>query len=165
VVEGGAISAAPTTAASSRWSALALPWFLPNQRTLAMHEPLQLRHGAPPSTITLIRLGARTLTEDSLLDQCERTQGRWGFHGFSVFEVPGGDYALLARLVPIVAARPKLFEAQGKTLIDAGFPLLPTAAHPHWTVVLAAATPRQFQAVRQLFSGPKDNPVFRGEDR
>lgn len=46
----------------------------------------------------LIRLGERTLADDKLAKQCERTFGRWGFHGFSVFEVPDGDHGLLARL-------------------------------------------------------------------
>jgi len=67
--------------------------------------------------------------------------GRWGFDGFSVFEVPAGDYAHLARLVPIVALRPKLYWAQGAALLDAGFPLFPTRDFPHWTVVLSEATP------------------------
>ena len=99
----------------------------------------------------VIRLGARTLTDESLTEQCDRTFTRWGIYGFSVLEVPGGDCDLLARLVPIVAVRPRLFEAAGDELIEAGFPLLPTAAHPHWTVVLSAPTVRQFSAVRSLF--------------
>ena len=110
----------------------------------------------------VIRLGERTLSDEKLHEQCERTYGRWGVHGFSVLEVPGDDYRLLARLVPIVRVRPRLFEARGEELVDSGFALLPTAAHPHWTVVLSTPTPRQFAAVRQLFSGPKDNPAFEG---
>ena len=55
----------------------------------------------------MIRLGERTLEDNKLVDQCARAHGRWGLHGFSVFEVPNGDYQLLARLVPIVTVRPK----------------------------------------------------------
>lgn len=87
---------------------------------------------------------------------------RWGFHGFSVLEVPDGDYGLLARLMPIVAIRPKLFEARGAELVAAGFPLLPTADHPHWTVVLSEPTPAQFARVRPFFDGPKNNPAWAG---
>lgn len=97
-----------------------------------MAEPVQLRVAAPPGTIVVIRLGTQTLGDGKLAQQCERTHARWGFHGFSVFEVPDDDYRLLARLVPIVTVRPKLFEARGGDLIEAGFPLIPTADHPHW---------------------------------
>lgn len=127
-----------------------------------MPEAVHLRSSPPPVTIVVIRLGTQTLGDDKLAEQCERTMGRWGFPGFSVFEVPGGDYRLLGRLVPIVTIRPKLFEAQGADLIDAGFPLLPTGDHPHWTVVLAAATTTQFARVRELFDGPKANPAWKG---
>ena len=125
-----------------------------------MPEPIQLRSAQPPETIVVIRLGERTLEDVKLVDQCARTHGRWGFHGFSVFEVPNRDYGLLARLVPIVTVRPRLFEADGAALVGAGFPLFPTADHPHWTVVLSEPTPHQFARVRSLFDGPKPNPAW-----
>jgi hypothetical protein len=127
-----------------------------------MPEPLQLSTAAPPETIVVIRLGERTLEDDKLVDQCARTHGRWGFHGFSVFEVPNGDCRLLARLVPIVTVRPRLFEARGAALVNAGFPLFPTADHPHWTVVLSEPTRTQFGRVRAHFDGPKQNPASAG---
>jgi hypothetical protein len=127
-----------------------------------MPEPLRLRHQGPAVTLVIIRLGARTLDDSKLAEQCERTRGRWGFDGFSVFEVPGGDYAHLARLVPIVALRPKLFRADGHELVSAGFPLFPTADFPHWTVVLSEATSVQFARVPALFDGPLDNPAWDG---
>lgn len=127
-----------------------------------MAEPVQLRVAAPPGTIVVIRLGTQTLGDGKLAQQCERTHARWGFHGFSVFEVPDDDYRLLARLVPIVTVRPKLFEARGGDLIEAGFPLIPTADHPHWTVVLSEATSAHFARVRTLFEGPKNNPAWSG---
>lgn len=127
-----------------------------------MAEPVRLRDAPPPGTIVVIRLGMRTLEDEKLAEQCVRTHARWGFHGFSVFEVPGDDYRLLARLVPIVTVRPKLFEARGGDLIEAGFPLIPTADHPHWTVVLSDARPAHFARVRTLFEGPKDNPAWSG---
>lgn len=130
-----------------------------------MPESLQLRTAQPPATIVLIRLGARTLDDESLTQQCERTHVRWGFHGFSVFEVPDGDYDLLGRLVPIVTVRPKLFEASGAELVAAGFPLFPTAAHPHWTVVLSEPARTQFTRARAQFDGPKENPAWAGSGR
>jgi len=105
-------------------------------------------------------MGTATLDDRKLHEQCERSLLRWGIHGFSVFEVPDGDYEALARLAPIVTVRPKLFEARGEDLLDSGFPLLPTADHPHWTVVLSEATPTQFARVRACFRGPIDNPAY-----
>lgn len=125
-----------------------------------MPDPLVLRHATSPGTIVVIRLGERTLGDDQLAQQCERSRARWGFDGFSVFEVPGGDYGLLAKLVRIVAVRRRLFEANARRLVVAGFPLFPTGDHPHWTVVLSESSTRQFARVRGLFDGPKDNPAW-----
>jgi len=85
-----------------------------------------------------------------------------GLRRISVFEVPGDDYTHLARLVPIIVLRQKLFRADAAALIQAGFPVFPTADFPHWTVVLSEATPAQFAKVRALVSGPLDNPVWDG---
>ena len=79
-----------------------------------------------------------------------------------MFEVPGGDYHLLARLRPIVAERRVVFEARARDLLDDGFPVLPTLDHPHWTVVLSEPTPGQFDRVRRHFRGPVDNPAWAG---
>ena len=125
-----------------------------------MPSPLVLRDTERPATIVVIRLGERTLGDEQLGQQCERSRARWGFDGFSVFEVPGGDYGLLAKLVPIVTVRRRLFEADAGRLVAAGFPLFPTGDHPHWTVVLSESSPRQFARVRRLFDGPKDNPAW-----
>ncbi|HYN34303.1 MAG TPA: hypothetical protein VES40_16885 [Ilumatobacteraceae bacterium] len=81
--------------------------------------------------------------------------------GFSVLEVPEGDYDQLARLRPIVVERRQLLVADAAELIDDGFPLLPTLDSPHWTVVLAAATPALFERVRRHFRGPIENPAYR----
>ena len=51
------------------------------------------------------------------------------------------------------------------SLVDDGFPLLPTLDSPHWTVVLAAATAAQFDRVRLHFEGPISNPSYRARDR
>lgn len=72
----------------------------------------------------------------------------------------GGDYAVLARLRPIVATRRRLLAASGPALVAAGFPLLPSLDHPHWTVVLSEPSPGQFARVRALFEGPIDNPAW-----
>ncbi len=83
-----------------------------------------------------------------------------GHVGFSVLEVPDGDYAALARLRPIVATRRRLLVASGPALVAAGFPLLPTLDHPHWTVLLSEPSSDQFARVRTLFDGPIDNPAW-----
>lgn len=78
-----------------------------------------------------------------------------------MLEVPDGDYEQLVRLRPIVAGRRQFFVADGQSLIDDGFPLLPTLNSPHWTVVLAAATAGEFERVCSHFRGPLDNPAYR----
>lgn len=85
-----------------------------------------------------------------------------GHLGFSVLEVPDGDYQLLARLRPIVTTRRRLLVAEGPELVAAGLPVLPTLDHPHWTVVLAEPSAEQFRQVRSLFRGPFENPAWTG---
>ena len=112
-----------------------------------------------PPTLVVVRLGSITMTDDRLAKACARTYERWAMFGFSVLEVPGGDdYGLLARLRPEVAQRRQLLVADGHALTADGFPVLPTLEHPHWTVVLAEATPAQFERVRRHFRGPVANP-------
>jgi hypothetical protein len=126
-------------------------------------EPLILRDASPPGVIVVVRLGSRTLLDEQLGQRCEMSFDRWGIHGFSVLEVPERvNWGLLARLRPEVTTRPTLFSAEGRDLVEAGFPLLPTMAHPHWTVVVAEPTTAQFQRVREIFGGPLDNPAFAG---
>jgi hypothetical protein len=59
------------------------------------------------------------------------------------------------------AAQRCLLVASGPELIAAGFPLIPTLDHPHWTVVLSEPSTAQFARVRLLFHGPRaDNSSF-----
>jgi hypothetical protein len=53
--------------------------------------------------------------------------------------------------------------AEGRDVVDAGIPLLPTLDHPHWTVVVSSTTPTQFDRVRRLFRGPIENPAWAGQ--
>ena len=125
-----------------------------------MAEPLVLRDEALPPGLVVVRLGSVTLSDDHLKRSTEECQARWGIWGFSVLEVPEGDYSRLARLRPIVAERRQLLVAQGSKLIENGFPLLPTLDTPHWTVTLAAPTTEQFARVRAHFEGPIPNPAY-----
>lgn len=125
-------------------------------------EALILRDDAIPELLVVVRLGAVTLEDQALRKSVAESHDRWGIWGFSVLEVPGGDYQLLARLRPIVATRRQLLVANGADLVAAGFPLLPTLDHPHWTVVLSAPSTQQFAGVRQIFRGPLPNPVWTG---
>lgn len=126
-----------------------------------MTEALSLRDEAAPTGLVVVRLGARTMEDNLLMRSVEQCHDRWGIWGFSVFEVPDGDYEQLARLRPIVAERRQLLVADATELVDDGFPLLPTLDSPHWTVVLAAATAAQFSRVRAHFEGPITNPSYR----
>ncbi len=123
-------------------------------------EPLILREESIPGLLIVVRLGMRTLEDEHLLRSVDQTHGRWGIWGFSVLEVPEGDYHRLALLRPIVSDRRQLLVAEGQQLLDAGFPLLPTLDYPHWTVTLSAPTPDQFAHIRSLFHGPIDNPAY-----
>ena len=127
-----------------------------------MREPLLLREASVPSTLVLIRFGRNTLADDNLGRSCEMTFARWGLYGFSVFELPDGDYDRLGRLVPLLLERQWVLEAAGSNVLRDGFPVLPTRDHPHWTVILAEPTPTQFERVRRHFSEPKRNPVWAG---
>jgi hypothetical protein len=125
-------------------------------------ESLTLRDEPVPELLVVVRLGSVTLEDNALHKSVAESHDRWGVWGFSVLEVPGGDYQLLARLRPIVATRRLLLTAQGPDLVAAGFPLLPTLEHPHWTVVLAAPSADQFESVRRVFHGPIQNPAWTG---
>lgn len=125
-----------------------------------MPEPLQLREVAPSGLLMVMRLGSETLGDKALAVQSSRTFERWGFYGFSVFEVPGGDWRMLARLQPLILDRPKVLTAEAPRLLAAGFPIFPTLNHPHWTVVLSEPSAGQFARVRDVFDGPIDNPVW-----
>jgi hypothetical protein len=125
-------------------------------------EPLSLRDRTVPSVLVVVRLGSVTLEDGPLRKSVSECHDRWGLWGFSVLEVPEGDYGMLARMRPIVAARRRLLVADGHELVEAGFPLLPTLDDPHWTVVLSEPTTEQFGRVRALFHGPIDNPAWNG---
>lgn len=125
-------------------------------------EPLTLWDETVPDLLAVVRLGSITLADDALHKSASECHARWGIWGFSVLEVPGGDYELLARLRPIVATRRLLLVAEGREPVEAGFPLLPTLDHPHWTVVLATPSSEHFAAVRRVFHGPIDNPAWTG---
>jgi len=124
-------------------------------------EPLILRDDAVLPGLIVVRLGAVTLGDDYLTRSTEECHARWGIWGFSVLEVPDGDYLELARVRPIVAERRQLLVANGASLVDDGFPLLPTLDAPHWTVTLAAPTPELSARVRAHFEGPIANPAYR----
>lgn len=128
-------------------------------------EPLALRGAVTAPGLVVVRLGVSTLDDEVLRRSVEECHERWGIWGFSVLEVPDGDFAKLVRMRPIVAGRRQLLVADGESLIGDGFPLLPTLAWPHWTVVLAAATDAQFARVRSHFRGPLDNPSYRSGRR
>ena len=129
-----------------------------------MPEPLQLRTAAPPETIVVIRLGERTLEDSKLVDLSRAADARsmgltrlLGLRGaqrrLSIARSAGADChgapaSLRKRAAPLSSR--------------AGFPLFPTADHPHWTVVLSEPTPAQFGRVRALFDGPKQNPAWSG---
>ncbi len=125
-------------------------------------EPLTLRDEQVPDLLVVVRLGSVTLADDALNKSVSESHARWGIWGLSVLEVPNGDYQLLARLRPIVTTRRLLLVAEGRELVEAGFPLLPTLDHPHWTVMLAAPSSQQFAAVRRVFHGPVENPTWTG---
>jgi hypothetical protein len=123
-------------------------------------EPLTLRPAHLPDSLVVVRLGSVTLSDAVLHRSTAETRARWGLWGFSVLEVPDGDYQLLARLRPIVRTRRRLLVADALSVVTAGFPLLPTLDHPHWTVVLAAPSPVHYDRVRGVFRGPVPNPTW-----
>lgn len=130
-----------------------------------MFDPLALRDELAAPGLVVVRLGSRAFDDEVLGRSVNECHDRWGMWGFSVLEVPGGDFEQLVRMRPIVADRRQFLVADGEALIGDGFPLLPTLDSPHWTVVLAAATAAQFARVRSHFRGPLDNPTYRSGRR
>ena len=128
-------------------------------------ELLSIRTEAVPPPLVVVRLGSKTLDDSALERSVGECHDRWGIWGFSVLEVPNRDFDALARLRPIVSGRRRVLVAEGSDLVKAGFPLLPTLDHPHWTVVLAAPTALNFAAVRRAFVGPIENPAWSPDGR
>lgn len=127
---------------------------------MSLAEPLKLRDQPSPAGLVVIRLGSVTLDDAALVKSAAECHERWGIWGFSVLEVPDGDFHVLARLRPLVATRRWVLVAVGLELVEAGFALLPTLDHPHWTVVLSEPSVGQFASVRRLFRGPTQNPAW-----
>lgn len=127
-----------------------------------MFESITLREESVPDLLVVVRLGSNTLLDEHLAKSTAECHAHWGIWGFSVLEVPDGDYDALARLRPIVTTRRRLFVAHGADLIVSGFPLLPTLDAPHWTVTLAAPMAEAFAEVRRHFEGPIENPTWVG---
>ncbi|MFJ9393046.1 hypothetical protein ACIRON_29785 [Nocardioides sp. NPDC101246] len=124
-----------------------------------------IRDDDVPSTLVVLREGVNTLSDESLAAACERAHGEIGLLGFSVLEVPHGDFAELARLRPLLKVRRKVRTALGAELVAAGFVLVPTLDFPHWTLVLPEATEEHFKRVRWVFSEPIDNPAYESRRR
>ncbi len=125
-------------------------------------EPLQLRAEPLPGAVVMVRQGSVTLNDDKLARSCDKSYARWGVFGFSVHELPSGGFEELARLFPMLQRRPRLLVAGSAALLADGFPLFPTGAYPHWTVVLSEPSPTQFGRVRARFT-ERANPSFRPE--
>lgn len=127
---------------------------------VVVFESIVLRDAQIPELLVVVRLGSNTILDEHLLRSTEECHARWGIWGFSVLEVPNGDYGALVRLRPIVATRRRLFVASGADLVDAGYPLLPTLDSPRWTVTVSAPTPQHFAGARRVFDGPIENPAW-----
>lgn len=125
-----------------------------------MREPLQLRDERAPETLVLVRLGKNTLSDVKLGESCEVTFAKWGLYGFSTCGLGRGGYEELGRLVPLLRNRQWVLEASAGALISDGFPVVPTAQTPHWTVVLSEPTSTQYERVRRHFSEPRRNPIW-----
>ncbi|HUP68221.1 MAG TPA: hypothetical protein VM142_00225 [Acidimicrobiales bacterium] len=102
------------------------------------------------------------MADKKLGETCEDTFRKWALFGFSTFGLGSGGYVELARQVPIIPNRQWVMEAETGSLLAAGFPVLPTRDHPHWTVVLSEPDPTQFARVRSHFSEPLTNPAWMG---
>lgn len=89
-----------------------------------------IRGGDPPARLLLVREGVNTLTDEALLQSCERAHQHLGFRGFSVLEVPDGGYEELARLRPVFRMRRRFMLAEGHDLLAAGFGLSPDLGPP-----------------------------------
>ena len=119
-----------------------------------------IRNEEVPDALVLVREGVNTLSDLALTQACQRTHEFMGLHGFSALELPEGDFEKLAKLWPLLRTRRRVMVASGKSLVTAGFALVPTMAYPHWTVVVAEPGTAQFARVRAQFSAPILNPAY-----
>lgn len=125
-----------------------------------MSAPLVCRPESTRPGLLVVRLGSTTLGDDALRRALRESKVLWGVSGLSVLEVPGRDFTRLADIRPIVVSRRALFVAEGDQLTSAGFSLLPTFDHPHWTLLVDDDSSDGFARLRALFRGPIPNPVF-----
>lgn len=125
-------------------------------------EPLMLRDEAVVPGLVVVRLGAVTLSGQHLRRSVEECHARWGIWGFSVLEVPDGDFSRGWRGCD--RSRQSVDRCSSPMALSSlptGSRLLPTLDSPHWTVALSAPTPAFFERVRGHFRGPIANPAYR----
>jgi hypothetical protein len=123
---------------------------------LAVTKPLPLRQDQPPDDVTVV-LRAGLMTVDNVRRSAERTFALYAVHGISVEGVIDTTVQEACRGERIVGYRRVRLSTFGR-LRAAGFALLATFDHPHFTLVLADVSELTLARLDRCFDVPIPNP-------
>jgi hypothetical protein len=119
-------------------------------------RPLPLRADLPPDDATVV-LRAGVMSGDGVRRAAERTLAIYAVYGISVEGVIGTTVQEACRGERIVSYRSVRLSSFGRVR-QAGFALLATFDHPHFTLVLADLSELTMARLDRCFDDPIPNP-------
>lgn len=122
-----------------------------------MSRPLPLRSEDPLDDASVV-LRAGIMTPDNIRRSAERTFDAYAVHGISVEGVIGRSVLEACRASERIASYRQIRLSTFGRLRTAGFALLATFDHPHFTVVLPDVSELTIARLRSCFDDPIPNP-------
>jgi hypothetical protein len=119
-------------------------------------RPLPLRPDLPPDDATVV-LRAGVMSGDNVRRAAERTFALYSVYGISVEGVIDASVQEACRSERVVSYRRVRLSSFGR-LREAGFALLATFDHPHFTLVLADLSELTLARLDRCFDDPIPNP-------
>lgn len=107
----------------------------PGAQSRVVFESISLRDESVPDLLVVVRLGSNTLLDEHLARSTAECHARWGIWGFSVLEVPGGDYGALVGCAP--SSRPAVVSSWRTEKISPRG--VPAAAHARFQMSAGSA--------------------------
>ena len=121
-----------------------------------MTRPLPLRPDVPPDDTTVV-LRTELMTADNVTRAAERTFAIYAIHGISVEGVKETTVQEACRGERIASYRRVRLSTFGRVR-EAGFALLATFDHPHFTLVLPDLSELTLVRLDRCFDEPIPNP-------
>ncbi len=121
-----------------------------------MTRPLPLRPEVPPDSASVV-LRAGVMSADNVARAAERTFALYAVHGISVEGVIDSTVQEACRGERIASYRRVRLSTFGRVR-EAGFALLATFDHPHFTLVLADLSELTLARLDHCFDDPIPNP-------